>query len=169
MAIGERKRHRHLAVRLLAKLPAVLVRYTNRVLPLFGNAGVVNDPSLDRSVSRNLRQHHLAYFGQHIIVRPSCLTDKMQQRLMLCRGPTGSRDRRHRLHALALSRHHQASAIVVKRTRPIRVTDYAHKLLNIAGKTQFNVFRSVETHPSPLVSVGFASILDSKMPETATF
>jgi hypothetical protein len=24
-----------------------------------------------------LRQHHLAYFGQHIIVRPSCLTDKM--------------------------------------------------------------------------------------------
>jgi len=27
----------------------------------------------------------------------------------------------------------------------------------------------VETHPCPLASVGFASIIDSKMPETAAF
>jgi len=105
------------------------------VLPLFGNAGVVNDPGLDRSVARNLRQYRLAHLGQNSIVAPSSLTDKMQQRLMLCRGSPGRRDRRHRLHALALARHHQARAIVAKWTRPIRVADHAHKLIDIAVKT----------------------------------
>src|SRR6266436_7044467 len=32
--IGNRQRHRHLAVRLLAKLPAILVRYPDPVVPL---------------------------------------------------------------------------------------------------------------------------------------
>jgi hypothetical protein len=59
--------------------------------------------------------------------------------------------------------------IVAKWARPIRVPDHAHKLLDIAGKTRFNVFRSVQTHPNPLVSVGFASINDSHMRETAAF
>jgi len=48
-------------------------------MPLFGKAGVVNDPGLDRSGARHLRQYHLAHLGQNSIVRPSSLTDKMQQ------------------------------------------------------------------------------------------
>jgi hypothetical protein len=73
----------------------------------------------------------------------------MQQRLMLRRRSPGRRDRRHRLYALALARHHQPRTIIAQRTRSIRVPDNANKPLDIARKPQFNVFRAVETHPNP--------------------
>src|SRR5215831_14007031 len=59
MMICNRQRHRHLTIRLFAKLPAVLMRNPNRMLPLLGKARIINNPG----------------FGP--------LTDKMQQRLML--------------------------------------------------------------------------------------
>jgi molecular chaperone IbpA len=79
MVIGNRQRHHDLTIVLLAKLAAILPRYPDRVPPLFGKAGVVDDPGFNRTVTLDLRQHHLAHLGQHPLVRPSCVADKMQQ------------------------------------------------------------------------------------------
>src|SRR5258708_5194267 len=140
------------AIRLLAKLAAVLVRHPNRMLPLLGKARVVDDKGLDRPVTLDLRQHHLTHLAQHIVVGPTPFTDKMQQRLMLRGRAPRRRDRRHRLYALALTWHHQSQAIVVQRTRAIRVPDHPHKPLDIARKPRFNILPFVETHPKPLRS-----------------
>src|SRR6266478_778619 len=76
--IGKRQCHRNLAIRLLAKLTAVLVRNSYRVLSLLGIARVVDDPGLDRSVTLDLRQHHLTHLAQHNVVGPAPCTNKMQ-------------------------------------------------------------------------------------------
>ncbi len=76
----------------------------------------------------------------------------MQQRLMLRGRAPRRRDRRHRLYALALTRHHQSQAIVLQRTRTIRVPDHAHKPLDIAREPRFNILRFLQTHPKPLRS-----------------
>ena len=112
MVIGQRQRHRHLAVVLLAELAAVLPCHADRVPPLLGEARVVDDPRRDRAVPLHLRQNHLAHLGQDPLVRPATLADKMQQRLMLRRYPRRRRHRRHGFHALAFTRHHQTHAIV---------------------------------------------------------
>src|ERR1700720_3006144 len=85
------------------------------MLTLLGKAGVGDDPGLDRTVPLHLGHHHLANLGQHLLVRPLSLTDEMQQRLMLRRRAMRRRDRRHRLHALALARHQQTGTIVPQR------------------------------------------------------
>src|SRR4051812_42053950 len=46
-AIGERERHSHLAIVLLAELAAILARDPDRVPALLGEAGIVDDPGLD--------------------------------------------------------------------------------------------------------------------------
>ncbi len=46
--VGQRQRHRHLAIVLLAELAAILPRHADRVPPLLGKAGIVDDPRLDR-------------------------------------------------------------------------------------------------------------------------
>jgi len=148
--IGKRQRHRHLAIRLLAKLSAVLVRRPDRMPPLLGKARVVDDPGLDRAVTLDPWQHHLPHLGQYLFVGPSPLTDKMQQRLMLRRRSPRSRDRRHRLYALALTRHHQPHAVVAQWTSSIRVADHAHKLIDVEIEPPFNILRPVETHSRPL-------------------
>ena len=47
--IGNRQRHRHLAIGLLAELTAILVVHADRMLALLGERGVVDDPRLNRS------------------------------------------------------------------------------------------------------------------------
>ena len=79
MVIGNRQRHHDLTIVLLAKLAAILSRYPDRVPPLLGKAGVVDDPGFNRTVTLDLRQHHLAHLGQHPLVRPSRVADEMQQ------------------------------------------------------------------------------------------
>jgi hypothetical protein len=74
----------------------------------------------------------------------------MKQRLMLRRGSTRRRNRRHRFNALTGDRHHQAGAIVTQRPSPIRVPYYAHKTLDIARKPRFDALRSTEIHPDLL-------------------
>ena len=110
--IGDRQRHRHLTIVLLAELPAVLPRHPDRVPPLLGKARIVDDPRLDRPLPLDRRQHHLAHLAQYPFVRPAALADKMQQRLVLRRRARRSCYCRHRLHALALARHHQTHAVV---------------------------------------------------------
>src|SRR3979490_1103140 len=45
---------------------------------LFGQTGVVDNPGFDRPVSLNLRLHHLAHLGQHLLVRPPRSTDMVK-------------------------------------------------------------------------------------------
>ncbi len=87
---------------------------------------------LDRPMTLDLRQHHLAHLAEHGRVGPAPRADKMQQRLVLRRGALGRRERRHRLHALALAGKDQPQDIVVQRTHAIRVPDHAHETLDIA-------------------------------------
>src|ERR1017187_923135 len=148
MVIGDRQRHRDLTIVLLAELTAVLPRHPDRVPPLLGKAGVVDDPCFDRPVTLDLRQHHLAYLGQHLLVRPRGVADKMQERLVLRRRPLGRRHRRHRLDALALARQHQANAIISKWPCSVSMTNYAHHPLDIPRKPRFTVVRCSETHLS---------------------
>ena len=53
---------------------------------------------------------------------------------MLRRNPRRRRDRRQRLHTLALARHHQARAIIPQWTLAILVADHARKTLDISRK-----------------------------------
>jgi hypothetical protein len=67
-----------------AELTAILMRNSDRMLTLLGNARVVYDPSLDRTIRLDLRQHHFTHLAQHRIVGPLPRANKMQ-RLMLRR------------------------------------------------------------------------------------
>jgi hypothetical protein len=87
------------------------------------------------------------------------LADKMQKRLVLRRHPRRRRYRRHWLHALALTRHHQASAIVPQRLRTIRVPNHTHKPLDIRRKSRFTRPRSSMTHRSLRADVNLAVYL----------
>src|SRR6266403_4306166 len=89
--------------------------HPDRVPPLFGKAGVVNDPGLDRPAALNRRQHQLCHLAQHRGVRPRRVANKMQQRLMLCGDLRRGCHRRHRFDALALDRHQQPQAIIMHR------------------------------------------------------
>jgi hypothetical protein len=84
---GERQRHRDLTIVLLAKLAAILSSHSDRMLPFLGKAGVVNDPRFDRPVAFQLWLHQFPHLRENLLVRPSSLADKMQQRLMLGSGP----------------------------------------------------------------------------------
>ncbi len=68
MVIGNRQRHRYLAIVLLAELATILPRDADRVLSLLGEARIIDDPRLDRPVPRDLRQNQFAYLCQHHLV-----------------------------------------------------------------------------------------------------
>jgi len=148
VAIGNRQRHRDLTVVLFAELAAILPPHPDRVRSLLGEGGVVDDPRFDRPVTFNRRQHLLPHLGQNLLIRPCGLADEMQKRLMLRSRPLRSRNRRHRFHALALARHHQAHAIIPQRAGSVRVAKHAHQPLDITRKSRFTVVRSLETHLS---------------------
>src|ERR1700687_6160994 len=120
--------------------------HPDRMLALLRESCGVNDPGLDLSLLLHGRQHHLAHFGQHLLIRPGGDTDKMQQRLVLRGRPRRSRLCRHRLHPLASARQHQAGAIIAKRSSPVRVSDYACKPFYIRRKSRFAVVSALEIH-----------------------
>src|SRR3954463_4856139 len=62
-AIGERERHRHLALVLFAELAAALTRDPDRVPALLGKAGIVDDPGLDGPGALDGGQHQVAHLG----------------------------------------------------------------------------------------------------------
>jgi len=168
MLIRNRQRHRDLAVVFLADLAAILPRHPNRMRALLGKASIVDDPCLDRPGPFDRRQHHLPNFAENHLVRPAPLADKMQQRLVLRSRPFRCRHRRHRLHALAFARQHQAQAIVAQRPRPVGVTNHAHKPLDIGRKTRFTRSRPSTIHHSPRRCES-QSLTDSNGLRTATF
>jgi hypothetical protein len=48
---------------MLAELSAILPCNSNRMAPLLGKSGVVDNPGLDRTLAFNHRHHHFAYLG----------------------------------------------------------------------------------------------------------
>src|SRR5215207_4634079 len=68
---------------------------------------------------------------------------------MLGRHALRRRHGSHRFNALALTRHHQAHAIVPQWPCPIRVPDNAHDALDILRKSRFTTFCFAETHLGP--------------------
>ena len=121
--IGDRERHRDLAIVRLAQPPAILPRHAHRMRALLDEARVVDDPSLDATLGLDRRRDELAHFGQHVLVRPCRLTDEMQERLMFRRRARGGHRRSHRLHALPLERQQQSRAIVLQRSSPVYVIE----------------------------------------------
>src|ERR1700741_1268847 len=102
MMVRKRKRHGNLTIVLLAQLTTILPCNPDRMPPLLRKASIIEDPSFDLSVAFDARQHQFTDLGQHLLIRPVTLTDKMQQRLMLRRRPLRSRYRRHRLDTLVM-------------------------------------------------------------------
>src|SRR5215470_2783823 len=130
--------------------------------PLLGKARIIDDPSFDLSVPFNARQHYLTNLGQHLLIRPVALTDKMQQRLMLRCCPLRSRHRRHRLDTLPIARHHQPGAVIAKRFGPSRMSDHACKTINICRKPRRYVSRFCQTHLSlPMLKSESSQLYDS--------
>src|SRR5580704_13053595 len=120
------------------------------MLPFLGKARVVDDPRFDRSVTFQLWQHQFPHLRENLLVRPSSLADKVQQRLMLGCGPFWRCDRGHRLHALAPARHHQAQAIIAKRLGPVRMPDHAREPIHIGQKRalpSFDLGRPIPASP----------------------
>ena len=59
-----------MAIVLLAGLAAILPRHADRARPLLREAGVVDDPGLDRFGEGHARQHQFAHPRQHGLVLP---------------------------------------------------------------------------------------------------
>ena len=118
------------------------------MLALLLKTRFVDDPGLDRPVPFDRRHNHLPDLRQHSLVRPPPFTDKMQQRLMLGRRPLRRRNRRHRLHTLALAGHQQSNAIITQWLGPIGMADHTHKPFDISRKPAFAA-RCFKTHLSP--------------------
>src|SRR5450631_904695 len=164
VVVCNRQRYGHLTIGLLAELPAILMLDAHRMLSLFGEARIVDDPRLDRPVLLHRGQHHLAHLGQHFLIRPGRDTDKVKQRLVLRRRPCRSRLRRHRLHTLALSRQHQPRAIVAQRANPIGVPEHARKPRHIRRKSCFGRPFASRIHVSTsLPNPESSQIVDSRI------
>src|SRR3954449_11965760 len=85
---------------------------------------IIDDPGFDRSMPLDRRQNQLAHFGQHWLVGPRRIGNKMQQPLMLDRSLSRRGHRRHWLHALAPLCDQQAGAVIIQRPHPVGVADH---------------------------------------------
>jgi hypothetical protein len=137
---GQRQADRDLTVVLLADLTAVLPGDAERMPTLLGDAGVVEDPGVQRAAAGGQpRQHPIPHRGEHGPVIPGCLGDEVVHRLV--RGADAPRGQlgRHRLDALALARQQQAGAIRPQRAGPVGVPERLRKALDIGQEARFPV------------------------------
>jgi len=109
--IGDRQADSDLAVILFAKLSTVLPCHTNRMLALFGYAGVVDDQRPDRAVPLYDGQHVGAHCGEHHVIRPVGLRYEMMQRLMRSLHASRLHTRSDRLDALAITGQQQSRTV----------------------------------------------------------
>jgi hypothetical protein len=125
--MGDRHRHRDLAIVLLAEPAAILPRDADRMGALFRNARVIHDPGFDAALSLDARPNQLKNLAQDRLVRPRRFADQMQKRLMFGRDARRRNNRRHRLDALALAGHQQPDTIIVQGLGPIGAPDAFNK------------------------------------------
>ena len=156
--IGQRQRHRDLAIVRLAQPPAILARHAYRMRALLLKTCVVDDHRFDPAMRLERRRDEISDLAQHRLVRPRRLPDKMQQRLMRRRRAPGRDHRRHRLNALALDRHQQARAIVLQRLGPIRMPKHAGQIFDIPRKTTFALREFLRTPAKVTESVWVSGI-----------
>src|SRR4051812_9382639 len=166
--IGERERHGHLAVVLLAELAAILARHPDRVPALLGEAGIVDDPGLDGPSTLEGGQDQVAHLGEHGRIRPRRLTNEMQERLVLGGNPGRGRDRSYRLDALAPGRHEQTRAVVAQGCGAVGVADDVDQRRNIGGKPHFTAVMG--SHRRALrTGQGLPSIPPDRRPNTSLY
>jgi hypothetical protein len=133
--VGEGNADRHLAVILLAQLPAVLARDPDRVRALLRKARVIDQQRLRLSGARHdLLQHMVAHRRQHRIVRPRRIGHEMMQALMLGTHSRRRQMRRHGLDTLPLHRQHQPRAVATKWLHPIGVTQLLRNQRHVSLK-----------------------------------
>ena len=106
-----------------------------------GEAGVVDDPGLDRTVLLHGGQHARADHGEHRGIRPVGLGDQVVHRLMRCLHPAGLDPGSHRLDALAVTRQQQAGAVAPNRGDAVGMAERRTKRLDIGRKPRFTVVR----------------------------
>src|SRR5215813_1533805 len=136
---GQRQRHCHLTVILLTELTAILAGYPDRVPPLLGKTGVIDDPGFDRPDALDHQQHQFAHLIEHGRIRPRRIADKMKQRLVFGSDLRWGRYRRHRFDARALDRHQQPQAVIMHRLLPIGMAQHRTERLDIGGKARFTL------------------------------
>src|SRR5260370_685159 len=152
MMVGDRQRHRHLAIGLLAELPAILMMHTYRMPALLGKRRIVDDPGFDRAAPRHLRHYLFAHFGQHLLIRPRGVGDEVQELLMLHLNVRRIRHHRDRLHAAPAFRPEQPRAIIPQRFRPVGMPDCLRQFTKVSRQTIRDLRSAIETHPSlPLI------------------
>ena len=156
MIVGQRQRHRDLAIVLLALLAAVLARDTDRVAPLLGDPGIVHDPGCDRTVALKCRHNVPVDRFQQSAITPRSLGNEVMQRLMLCLNVLGIKARRHRFDALAFAVEQQAEAIGPKRVLTVGMTQSCGKFIQIRVQallsTALTMFNTVLNH-APYIGI----------------
>ena len=70
MVVGHREADCHLTVVLLAELTAVLPCHADRKRALLREAGIVDDPRADGTVTLDRGHHLLTHRGEHGLIRP---------------------------------------------------------------------------------------------------
>jgi hypothetical protein len=155
--VGQRQADRDLAVVLFAELAAILTRHPDRMTALLGKAGVVDDPGFDRAAAFDEWQGQLLDPAENPLIRPRCVGNEMQQRLVLGRDSRRCRYRRDRLDALAFAWHQQAQAVITQRLRSICMPDHLGERIDIGREP----FLPVLAHAPSLKTTLFEDISDS--------
>ena len=101
------------------------------------------------------RQNQLAHFGQHWLVRPGRIGNKMQQPLVLRRDFARRRHCRDRLHAPAALCNQKAGTVIIQRPLPVGVADHARQLFHKTRKSRCTILRSFEIYRSPPLASEF--------------
>jgi hypothetical protein len=126
--------------------------HPHRMRAFLGKPCVVDDPGFDRTALRHRRHDLFTHLGQHPLIRPRGFGDNVQQLLMLHRNVSRSRHRRHRLHAAPARCCQQTSAIIPKRSLPIRMPNHLRHFIDIRRKPIRMLQFAPKTHPSlPLI------------------
>src|SRR5262249_58788933 len=110
--------YRNLAIVLLAELPTVLPCHANRVLPLLRKPSVVHDPSSDPTPGLEGRQRPLTNRGQHRLLVPRRVGNKVVHRLVHRAHSSRLNPRPHWLYPLPIPRHHPPHPITPNRLPP---------------------------------------------------
>ena len=112
-----------------------------------GKSGVIDDPRLDRFVTRDRWQHMLAHAAQHRLIRPRCLRHKVQQRLVLRRSALRCGHRRQRFDTLASLRRQQPNTVVLERTHAVGMAQHRCQTCRVLLETRLRA-ALVEIHPT---------------------
>ncbi len=96
-------RHEHLAIRLLAQSPAILMRYSHRQLALLGDRRVVDD-----EVGIVAADEGISFCGEHILDRPRVPLRGGDEVVNLLE-VVGCNASGHRLDTLAIARRQQST------------------------------------------------------------